>query len=140
MHFKERPSPIMNFLNVFSGDGTLIHPLKILKSVPVVADKTIVDYHVSLVRKWYLFISYGKNKLLVTQLKTKVVLNNYIFIIGKVLDKPLFGNLINDIKSRFQALLEFHFKMHSVLQINLARQHLFVRRQQWNIGITCEIC
>ena len=34
--FKELPSPILNFLNFFSGDGTPTHPLKILKNIPIV--------------------------------------------------------------------------------------------------------
>ena len=35
-HFRELPSPILNFLNFFSEDETPTHLLKILKNVPAV--------------------------------------------------------------------------------------------------------
>ena len=67
--------------------------------------------------------------------KTEVILKKVIFITGKVFGKLLFCNLIlmivntNEIKSQFQALLEFRFEINSGPQSNLPRQHLLVWSQ-----------
>ena len=67
-------------------DGTPTHPLKILKSVPFV---TVNNFQRQ--KNCKLSCQLSPNRW-VTQLKTKVALNNDIFIIAKVLDKPLFCN------------------------------------------------
>ena len=87
----------MNVLNFFGEDSTPNHPLKILKKVLlVIACNFQKQSYCKLSRQFspsvvFVHILRQKNSQ-VNQLKTKVILKKVIFILAKVLGKPLFCN------------------------------------------------
>ena len=92
-NFKELQSPILSFLTFSDGDGTPIHPLEILKNVPVV-----IAYNFQKQNNFELSCQFSlqvifiyilwQNNLLVNQ----SYLRQSYFNHSKVVGKPLFCN------------------------------------------------